>query len=255
MYKYVDEQAIVRESEDPQVMVKTDACYMSPDGIVEVSTKRWEEAQRYEHREWMINGLNAVDDRNSIHADHFDSYKSITKRDFKNIIELGCGPFTNMRLIYEKLRLSNLTDVTLLDPLADEYKKHPNCQYNGYWSRWNPPTIVNSSIESFEVKEQYDMVVMINVLEHCMSIPAIFDQILAMTAPGGHFVFSDVYFEESVVEDMARHVFNAGHPIRITDKYLFDFLHGNFNGIYEIHKPEMVAGRQANEIYFIGTKQ
>jgi SAM-dependent methyltransferase len=255
-FKYVDANANIRESHDSNIMLKTDEEFVSGDGIVEISTARWLEAQDYEYSEWMIRGLQASDGGNHHHAARFDNYQSIKGIDFKNLIELGCGIYTNLRLIYDAINLSHETAITLLDPLAEKYKRHPFCTYNGPDQKWNTPTVINSSIESFDVPDKkYDLVIMINVLEHCMSIPTIFDQVLAMTAPGGHFVFSDVYFKEEVVKEIASHVFNAGHPIRVTDEYLLGFLSKNFDAVFEKHYDEKVAGRDAKEVYFIGTKK
>ncbi len=255
MYKYVDEQAIVRESEDKKIMAKTDEQFITDNGIVEVSEDRWREAQRYEYGEWMVRGLQAQDDRNELHAENFNQYRDIKKGNIKSAIELGCGPFTNMRLIYSKLNLPVSTSITLLDPLADEYMNHPHCTYRDKWTMWNPPTIINSSIERFDVKTQYDLVVMINVLEHCKSIPTILDKVVEMTAPGGWFVFSDVYFQKEVITDLAGHTFNAGHPIRLEARYILDWMWTNFYGYHETHLDEKVAGRDAREVYFIGTKR
>lgn len=260
-FKYVDEHANIDESEDPRTMLKTDVEFLSDLGIVEVSEDRWKEAQRYEASEWMERGVRSSDDRNEYHAQQFDNYKTFTGYDnINSIIELGCGPFTNLRIID---LLLDCKELTLLDPLIDTYLGHPNCTYGGfrgynhtedlYYLNGKPVTLESTSIEDFNTDKKYDCVVMINVLEHCRSIPEIFEKVLSLLNVGGFFVFADVYFEPEVIEDIAHHAYNAGHPIRITEGFLFDFL-GKFNAKFIKVIDEKVAQRDAQEIYFIGTK-
>jgi len=247
-FKYVNEYAVVNESFDNSIMLKTDEIFLNDNGIVEVSKERWNEAQKYEHLKWMQRGLSLTDDRNFYHLEMFNCYSSIANNNFSSMIELGCGPFTNARIICDVLNVEN---VTLLDPLLFEYMNHPGCTYHDGKLNNKMINVINSPIEALDKKEQYDIVVMINVLEHCQSIPKIFEKIQEIVKEDGIFIFSDVYFSQEVIKDISKHAYNSGHPIRIEEKYLKNFL-SNFDEKYSKIIDEVVAGQNANEIYFIG---
>ena len=94
-------------------------------GMVRVPTERWQEAQRYERRTWM-EGRATLTDRNEEHEDFFAGYRPLQGLRFQHAIELGCGPFTNLRKILLRCKCEA---IDLLDPLADSYLNHPYCRY------------------------------------------------------------------------------------------------------------------------------
>src|SRR5206468_351317 len=102
--------------------------YLDPkDGVVRVPKQRWQQAQRYERETWMVANTAASDDRNSAHYGGFRGYEALRGRTFLRAIELGCGPFTNLRLIG---RTCTIAQCSLLDPLIKDYLNHPHCTYN-----------------------------------------------------------------------------------------------------------------------------
>ena len=112
--------------------------------------------------------------------------------------------------------------------------------------------IVPSSIEDFEIDRSYDMVVMINVLEHCFDIPEILSKVKTMLSPGGYFIFADVQFDLETIQKISYSKYNAGHPIRFTKEYMNNFLKDNFDQVFSTIIEETVAGEPAEERYFIG---
>ena len=234
-----------------QLRQRNDLGYLTPQGVVNVDRSRWEEAQRYERKTWMTNLVNADDDRNSDHKNNFNGYQAIAGRTFRRVIELGCGPFTNLRLILPHIRAEH---VTLLDPLIKDYLNHPHCTYRTGSLLGVPVETVASSIEEFNPSEPYDLLVMANVLEHCFDVPAIFRRILQCLRPGGTFVFGDNAFRREQLETLLSHQFDAGHPIRVAEPLLTNFLKDNFTELYQQRFHGHYDQPHRIDIYFIGVK-
>jgi SAM-dependent methyltransferase len=201
-----DRTVLTGEAATAMLATKNDAAAVDPArGITRAGRHRWLEAQRYEHKTWMTDFRSASDDRNQTHAQHFDGYDALRARSFARAIELGCGPFTNIRLIG---RAAAIRSLELLDPLIDSYLKHPHCAYGSGAITLGPaavtPTLHACAIEDFEPAAPYDLIVMINVLEHCFDAEAIFEKILAMSAPGSVFAFHDRYYTAATLADTLR---------------------------------------------------
>ncbi len=225
-------------------------------GIVEVDIARWEEAQRYEWRSWMEgSGLEARSDRNIEHKRHFENYGAIQGRTFDNAIEIGCGPFTNMVRIQKYVRCGS---ITLLDPLIADYLTHPHCTYKdkrlGGWFGKKVRTVA-IPFENFNSDEVYDLVVVINVLEHCFSMTKLFERIISLTSPNGIIVFHDKLIAASAVQAFVENVYDAGHPLRVVENLVLEFLSENYVQLYrkDVTIPSPIGG--FDSIYFIGQKR
>ena len=256
-------------------------------GVIKVSRSRWLEAQRYEQRTWM-EGKASTSDRNEQHAECFAKYASLRGKRFEQSIELGCGPFTNMRKVLQVCRCRN---VELLDPLIDSYLSHPFCRYarrtmggllakpffpitrrgglknplkfifQKYESwvvgglRGRPITLHNSSIEDFSPQKVYDLCVMINVLEHCRDADAVFAKILRMTAPGSYFVFADkIYSAAQEAETISRY-FDAGHPLKVDYSVIRQFLDAHFVPTWDAEKNLREGDDEYRAFYYIGVRK
>ncbi len=227
-----------------------DMNYLTDKGIITVDKNRWSKAQKYEKKTWMERSLESSDDRNLEHKIRFNNYAALKNFKFENVIELGCGPFTNLRLILPLQQ--SVKSVTLLDPLILEYLQHPHCTYKNSVLAGHKVQIINSTIEEFMPENKYDLVVMNNVLEHCFNIPKIFEGLLSMLKDGGIFVFTDVAFSEETVKKIVEKQYDAGHPIRLTKKYLNEFLSKNFKTIYEKSFSGLYEQPYRKDYYFIG---
>ena len=228
-----------------------DKHFLTNGEIIKVSPDRWVEAQSYEEKTWMVNGINEIDDRNYDHLIRFNNYSNIPFQNLKSFIELGCGPFTNTRLIIDRLPIN--CDIYLLDPLIDKYKNHPNCTYKNNTIGDKKIYTINSSIENFEVSKKYDCVLMNNVLEHCYDIELIFDKILSILEDKGFFIFSDVCFSKSSIAELCEKIYDAGHPIRIS-KDSIDLFLKNFTNIYHEEIYGLYNQPWRIDKYFIGQK-
>lgn len=216
-------------------------------GIHKVTSHRWSTAQTYERKTWMSNP-HVRDDRNFEHLERFGSLRFLRTEKIDETIELGCGPFTNMRLFSQ---IFTPKKITLLDPLISDYLNHPNCTYKNKKLNGIDVEIVSSPIESYETTKTYDAVVMINVIEHCYNVDSIFSKILSILKSGGLFIFSDVFFYD--VKTLASNIYDAGHPLRLSTEKMESFLN-SFDKIYEKRFNGLYSQDWRNDIYFIGKK-
>lgn len=249
---FVDEEIrVLYDKSAEENLIKTNDLNFfnqSEEGIHKVSEERWKLAQKYEKKTWMGN-RGANDDRNLEHLQRFETLNSIKESEIKEIIELGCGPFTNMRLISDIIKPEK---ITLLDPLISDYLNHPNCTYkkgvlNGY-----DVDLIPSSIENAVITSTFDAVVMINVIEHCFDVDSIFSKINSILKKGGYFIFSDVYFDD--VKLLATNIYDAGHPLRLSKNKLEELLE-SFEVVYEKRFNGLYSQEWRNDIYFIGKKK
>jgi SAM-dependent methyltransferase len=292
-YLYIDENVTVHEGEEAARLLREHAAEVAVDprnGVARVDDARWREAQRYERRTWMQRGLRAASDRNEHHRDRFEGYTALRGLRFRRGIELGCGPFTNLRLILETCRID---EVVLLDPLIEDYLRHPFCRYRGgrlggllrehparlpsyalhplraLRSKANefrvggwlgrPVTPVAAMIETFEADAPFDVVVMINVLEHCRDAHAVFARIDAMLAPGGIFLYHDKMYDAAGVRELLAVLYDAGHPLRVDHSVVDSFLEPRFEPLLRREHPVVEEFRGVRldhrELYFIGRKR
>jgi SAM-dependent methyltransferase len=247
---FIDARVTVAEGERAAARLRrtNDSRFFSPSrGIVKVDRKRWREAQRYEERTWLTLHRGAADDRNVEHHERFDHFAPIVGRSFRRVIELGCGPFTNLRLLLEHI---DAEAVELLDPLVDRYVGHPHCTYRDGTLAGRPVRLVASSIEDFRADATYDLVVMINVIEHCFDAELVFARVLELMGENGVFVFHDKLYPAESIDP--QRLYDAGHPLRVRAELVEEFLDAHFEPALDRteHDPEIGLPMR----YFIGTR-
>lgn len=259
-------------------------------GVARVDQDRWVEAQTYERKTWLERNRSVLDDRNRTHLARFFGYEAVAGRHFHRAIELGCGPFTNLRLILE---VATADQVHLLDPLVRDYLEHPLCRYRGGrlgglgarlgvdalialrnprlalaeaatalrigGLRGRPVELEASSIEDFRTSHRFDLVVMINVIEHCRDLDAVFAKIDELLLPGGTFVFHDAFMSPAGVRATIEDVFDAGHPIRVQRSVVDAFLEPRFDVEFrsEFRDVEEFGGREfdTTSLFYIGRRK
>ena len=283
-YVYIDQNGKIFEDEDAgkKVMENNDHDYADPNkGIILVPEKRWGFAQLGEYNSWMQNKKSS-DDRNFDHFKEFNQYDIIKNFYFDNAIELGCGPFTNIRIIGN---ICSIDKVSLLDPLINEYLNHPNCRYdkenlylenmffekcaiNGILFKIKKKCKIGKKIpinvllpipiEKMLTQEKYDLCVIINVLEHCYDLNLIFANILSILKPNGILIFHDKFYKSKDVFVESKFQFDIAHPLKPNKEIIMNFLDNNFTPLYKRFKNynrEWLGESLSNEmIYFIGKK-
>lgn len=251
---YVNEEIKVSEGDlaNELLQINNDLPFFdsSEKGIHKVPKDRWIKAQKYEKKTWM-NNFGAKDDRNYEHLNRFENMQSLKNLKLENtsVIELGCGPFTNLRLLTNVLTPKK---ITLLDPLISDYLNHPNCTYKTGKLNDISVTTIKSPIENFETSEKFDVVIMINVIEHCFDVDSIFTKIKSILNKDGVFIFSDVYFRD--VHTLASNIYDAGHPLRLSEEKLNSFLE-EFDVIFDKRFQGLYFQEWRNDVYFIGKKK
>ena len=189
-------------------------------GVIKIDKSRWTEAQYYEKKTWCEQSRGMDTDRNEEHLYNFNKYETLDTvlQDGLSVIELGCGPYTNLRYILPAIT-KRVDSVYLLDPLIDDYLLNsPNCTYKNSLAG-HPVITFNTPIEEFKVSRKYDLVVMINVLDHCFDIDLIFKKVWGMLKKNGVLVFNERAYIKGVKESI-ENIYDAGHPIRISQEYL-----------------------------------
>jgi SAM-dependent methyltransferase len=212
-------------------------------GLDAVDKDRWQRAQQWELEFWQraqqktgwkkvafkvarpflaaIQSRRATgDDWNHWWREQFDDY-SFLPENMGQYIELGCGPYTNTRLV---LRDHTADRVVCSDPLADEYLK-----FKGRWlsdaHRKGDIEVDNHPIEELPYEPgTFDVVVIINVLDHVMDADACMKTAIGLLKPGGIIVFGQNLANP---EMRGKHEwFEEGHPIRATAEDVEGYLQG-----------------------------
>jgi SAM-dependent methyltransferase len=289
---FIDENVEIYEGEQARQRLKAKAATESIDderGVTRVDEQRWQEAQRYERRTWLERARWSFTDRNEHHRERFAGYDPLRGMVFKHGIELGCGPFTNMRLLLEHCTVER---VTLLDPLITDYLTHTFCRYRhgrlggffndhvfrlpayvkrplhfirtkindyrigGLFGR--PVSLEASMIESYQTDHCFDLVVMVNVLEHCQDATAVFQKIDDILRPGGVFVYHDKIYRASEVKRLSALIYDAGHPLRVDQSVVDAFLNHHFTPLMRAEYLVQTQFRDLPlthpELYYIGRK-
>ena len=210
------------------------------------------------------------------------------ERTFRHALEVGCGPFTNLRLIGA---LTSIERVSLLDPLAGDYQNHPGCRYTkqflstdlGWPSARSAavlrrlyglsPRLVGlvrplllklssgaripveqlhiGAAENVPLLPHHDLVVAINVMEHCFDAERVLGALLNGLDDGGMLVFHDHLYRE----ERPLGWYDPYHPLRVDASLILSFLHEHFEPLLETYVPPDEAwGEHWEQLYFIGRK-
>ena len=284
---FIDENIHILTGREAEIALRkdNDLQFLSDDnGIQRVSFERWQIAQAAERRHWMERGLSKVDDRNYEHFINFDRYSILRKNLFRSAIEIGCGPFTNLRLIGD---ICKIRECTLLDPLIEEYLKHPKNSYSKNYlfieSTINSEILNNiynkirhyfppiKKIKRIPIKEllllpaeqmplnrQYDLLIIINVIEHCYDVDKIFKNIEAIMKKNSIIVFHDVLFDHDTVKKNVFNIYDAAHPLQADKGVIRHFLDSNFRPLFNRILPRKYCLEgidfEDEVFYFIGEK-
>lgn len=211
--------------------------------MLSVSPQRWRDAQAYELSTWkrqnstlyrilkhvgVLAGKVSVepgDDWNHWWREQFDNYRALPER-IPAAIELGCGPYTNMRLILEQSRINR---VVCSDPLAAEYLKLRHAWIAKEANRGSIE-VDNSPIEDLPYADQsFDLVVLVNVLDHVRDADICLKKAISITRRGGYLVVG-----QDLTSDVDRDRVgpDVGHPIRLGRDDLDHMLTNDVESVY-----------------------
>ncbi|MDH3691042.1 MAG: class I SAM-dependent methyltransferase [Gammaproteobacteria bacterium] len=238
-----------------------------------VSTERWLAAQKWELEFWNRQNIPPVwwkrvlrpflvmialrsprqktdlDDRNHWWAKHFDQYR-ILPTVIENACELGCGPYTNIRIIRIDRRIES---IHCSDPLAKHYVRYgkawlANAVRSGLVNYDSHPA------EQCPYKSNYfGLTVLINVLDHVRDAEQCLREAVRITAVGGYIVFGQ---DLTGLDDRRPH--NPGHPFLLNHRQLESFLNEHFDTLFwRIAPREEMAERDMHygALVYIGRKR
>jgi len=166
-----------------------------------------------------------------------------------NVVELGCGPYTNVRLIRMGRHLSS---VICSDPLASHYVQFPRA----WLARAVREGLVGVDQHPIEecpfASDFFELTIMINVLDHVRNARKCIEQAMRITAPGGYLVIG-----QDLTESGDSHPTNPGHPFLLTPDQITPLLDTAFERVFykvvpkeEMSEPDMHYGALA----YVGRK-
>ena len=270
---YIGSNRTVLEREDARKKLEQDndlKWLTGKAGVLQIDQARWQKAQEFELKTWMVDGRWTHEDNNNFHKKAFGDYEVLRGMSFKNGIELGCGPFTNLRHVGG---VTKVGEIYLLDPLIKKYLKHPFCRYKGgqmwiwerlvtnvNWPRRKSVQVIEGSIEDFQTEKKFDLILLINVLEHCQNVEAVWQKVLDIAAPGAVLVFADKYYDGVHLTEVLKDRYDAGHPIKVDQSVIDDFLAKHWEVLYrQVVEKKGRAGRTSwddyKAVYYIGRKK
>lgn len=224
-----------------RLQVTSDLVYETDDGVVSVPLERWHKAQEYERATWIDQNQGSIDDRSDAHRDGFGNYEALPKN-LGNVVEFGCGPFTQIRNI---LRDHAADSITLIDPLAKDYQdKHQHCSYKNDLLDGKPVIVEAVVIETLfgKTEPQFDTVVFINVLSHCYDANKVLEVVWRSLKPGGTLLF-----HEHIEERGANVRYDVGHPLTVRQNVLETFL-ARFEGVVETSQGYWIATKGVEQV-------
>ncbi len=214
--------------------------------LIKISQEKWGTAQDAEFELWKKssrptllgrlkyyiknknrgNLFSCSDDWNFWWLKKFDNYSFL--KDTDNAIEVGCGPFSNMRLISKKIKCSR---IYLSDPLIKKYIKYTN-GFVREKARSGEICIDDSPAEDLPYKDNYfDLVVLINVLDHVRDAEKVISECIRVARKNGCLLLG-----QDLTNDVdIKKNFNLDdplHPIRVDHIFLDNILDGLFSPIY-----------------------
>jgi SAM-dependent methyltransferase len=233
-----------------QVASQADACFMTPYGIPKVSMERWRHAQTAEQGLWQH--THETNDRSQSHFEMLGQYSAVPD-DLGDVVEIGCGPFTQLAYLLEHRQpRPRVRSITLSDPGAFFYIANvTQCAFRYGTLGGHPVAVVNTAAEQFArfYEGRFDTVVMINVIEHVYDVFEVMRAVYALLKPGGTFIFRERL--------MPLHAaYERFHPIRLTREWYDHWATVGFDTVLRDYRPAPGAAEACcSGFNFIGRKK
>jgi SAM-dependent methyltransferase len=207
-----------------------------------VSRERWQQAQEWERNHWVnaqrtraryfknyiwraLSAFGAVskyrgDDWNAWWKERFDNY-SFLPTTIHNALEVGCGPYTNVRLMLDRCKFDHLY---LSDPLIRTYVKFKLTFVAERYK--NADCILDDHpLEDLPFADNYfDLVVMINVLDHVQDAVKCMENVARVVKPGGILILGQDLSNEQDLAALKNDGGAIGHPIKLDGEWFDPFL-------------------------------
>jgi hypothetical protein len=247
--------------------------YNSEVGVITSIKQEWNENQKWRQLSFYKKELTQTSkERNKrthmrIRLDEFGSgfheFQSLNNINLGNVIEFGCGGYTQIRNILERTNINTTMDtITLVDPQIDDYKKIDASSYysgnlkipaippvtndssgsrsgSGYGSvegipqRTYPTKLSNLTVEEYgkinkNEYNKYDTVIMMNVLVYAQNAIDFLNTLHKTLKLGGILIFHDRWFSDSVSSSHCKTAGFAMHIIQVKQNLLKHFFDSSF---------------------------
>src|SRR5262245_45241498 len=240
-----------------------------------VSLERWQAAQRWEENHWLgaqkarsrfgknviwrvLSALGLVgkyrgEDWNSWWKARFNDYGFLPSQ-VDNALEVGCGPYTNMAHIQQRCRPLHLV---LSDPLIRTYVKF-KLTFVAEMYQQARCVLDDHPLEELPFRDAYfDLVVMINVLDHVRDARLCMRNVIRVTRPGGILIIGQDLTNEADTRSLEGAPGEIGHPIRMEGSWFEPYLKAGFEPvIYKVLSREEGRGPEhhCGTLLFAGRK-
>jgi SAM-dependent methyltransferase len=218
--------------------------------ILHVDSRRWQQAQQFEF-EFAQVGVWKGDDWNKWWCSQFNCYSEIAGREFKSVLEVGCGPHTNLRLIVPLIKCQHLY---FEDPLIQFYLStgilpqrgllRRARQFIGARSRmvngltkfvvsreWQVD-VSSSKLEELPYKSGVmDLAVCINVLDHVNDLQECISELTRVIKQGGVIIVGQDLSNEDDLVRAPESYEDIGHPMKMDEQILDAMLLNGFEYI------------------------
>ena len=233
--------------------------------IQKIDNNRWKQAQEFELKFARLT-IESDDDWNQWWYEKFDRYSILKKRHFANILEVGCGPHTNIRYILPEITYDK---IWLEDPLIQYYITYNLNKLNSFvnflkstfkkgkinyllkiFSDLNVNVDLSSSkLEDLPYKDyQMDLVVCVNVLDHVSDYDQCMNEIFRVLKKDGILILGqDLSNEEDLIQCPESYS-DIGHPIKVDHHFIEQTLDGKYKKLFETILPRQ-EGRNPEAHY------
>jgi SAM-dependent methyltransferase len=176
----------------PACSLRSDACFRTSAGVARVSLERWTRAQWAEAAYWAA-PERAGDDNDNAGDSYalFSGYVGVRPA-LGDVLELGCGPFTQLRSLLGNTAVPwTMRSVTLADPILVSESRHARSSFaTGTFTahgKTYPTRLLQVGAEEVGAlyHDRFDTVIMQNVLEHVSDAFQVLESLYNATKPGG----------------------------------------------------------------------
>jgi SAM-dependent methyltransferase len=162
------------------------------------------------------------DDWNTWWKRQFDDYRFLPT-EVENAIEVGCGPYTNVRMMLDHCRIHHLV---LSDPLIRTYVRFKLTLVAELYRQANC-VLDDHPLESLPFAPNYfDLAVKINVLDHVHDARKCMENLVNVVRPGGLLVIGQDLTNEEDIQALKNDAGEVGHPIKLNHEWFESFLKG-----------------------------
>lgn len=240
--------------------------YQEDAGIVTVSNNIWNDVSKTELSVWSSSKkyshsseIPESETRWKEYSQGFRNYEGLAKNhNLGRYLEVGAGMFTqvhNLLTLRPDLRVDS---INLAEPNIEQYLTLEGCLYKDKKLLGHDVTLISLTTEDLNMDEQFDTLLVINVLEHLLDGFDFLTSVYKAIRPGGTLIFAERYFEDP--DNVGSLILGRAslHPIRVRKNVLQNFLrHFNAQYVSGFLTPESSKRLNGAEegYYFVGTKK